>query len=98
MPQTTLYIAATPSQAIPLRPAATTGPCGSILRDTALVCTREPNHRGPHVAHGYVDGEPAAWAVWEDAPDRCSQCGRPYTSAACGPTHAVIAAERSIAS
>lgn len=92
------YIASSPEQAIPLRPNERQAPCGRTLHSAALVCTREVDHDGPHVAHGFIDGEPVAWAIWEERLLRCSQCGQPYASRACGPTHAMIAHEGTLAS
>lgn len=33
----------------------------------------------------------------EDKRDRCTQCGKPWSESACGPTHAILAHERGVA-
>lgn len=48
--------------------------------------------RGPEQVDLYMTEDPDGPLADEE---RCSQCGNPFTDRACGPTHAMIAAEKS---
>ena len=72
--------------------------CYAGLSGTGRTCTREPGHRGPHVAHGRFSG---VLAVWDSGPgsgggrsDARKRADRGRTAAQIGARHRTLGKRR----